>query len=242
MRSMTTHDSSRKGRRYTSSSMHLVDLLPLLDDAETTGQVIDRSRWIWSDIYDAMDPEDTLWVFAPNARKNSRYWPIAMAIADAAREDSGLALKNTITRYQDPKPGGDLSNAYEEVLFFVKDKRQYRFSKDEIRVAHVYEGKDWTENRDSGRSAYHDTQVRRYNPNGRDPGNVWFEEIRDRTPDETVDETRPLSRVNALTRCLRAASEPGETVHTYWIDEEFERVITEHERGLHRVERRETTT
>jgi hypothetical protein len=137
MRSMTTHDSSRKGRRYTSSSIHLVDLLPLLDDAETTGQVIDRSRWIWSDIYDAMDPEDTLWVFAPNARKNSRYWPIAMAIADAAREDSGLALKNTITRYQDPKPGGDLSNAYEEVLFFVKDKRQYRFSKDEIRGSHT---------------------------------------------------------------------------------------------------------
>ena len=123
--------------------MHLVDLLPLLDDAETMGQVIDRSRRTWSEIYDAMAPEDTLWVFAPNARKDNRYWPIAMATADTVREDSALALKNTITRYRDPKPGDDLSNTYEEILFFVKDKRQYRLDKDRIRVAHVYEGKDW---------------------------------------------------------------------------------------------------
>jgi hypothetical protein len=125
--------------------MHLVDLLPLLNDPETMGQVIDGSHRIWAEIYDAMAPEDTLWVFAPNARKDSRYWPVAMATADAVRDGSALALKNTITRYRDPEPGGNLSNAYEEILFFVKDKRQYRFDKDRIRVAHVYEGKDWAE-------------------------------------------------------------------------------------------------
>ena len=222
--------------------MHLVDLLPLLDDAETMEQVIDESRRTWSEIYDAMAPEDTLWVFAPNARKDNRYWPIAMATADTVREDSALALKNTITRYRDPKPGDDLSNTYEEILFFVKDKRQYRLDKDRIRVAHVYEGKDWGENRESGRSAYHDTEVQRYNPNGKDPGNVWLEEVRDETPNETVDETRPLSRVDALTRCLLAGSEPGETVYTYWIGESFEQTITEQGRELHEIERRGSLT
>lgn len=220
--------------------MYLVDLSALLDDAETVAQVIDETRRIWPDIYDAMDSEDTLWVFAPNIRRNGRYWPVAMAVADAARNDTALTLKNTITRYQDPEPSGDLVNAYEEILFFVKDKRHYRFNKDEIRVTHVYEGKDWTEDRDSGQSAYHDTEVRRYNPNGKDPGNVWLEEIRDTTPDETVDETRPLSRTGVVMRCVLAGSEPDETVHTYWVDESFEQAITEHGRELHEIEQRGT--
>jgi len=87
----------------------------------------------------------------------------------------------------------------------------------------------WGE-RKTGQSSYHDTEVQRYNPNGKDPGNVWLTEIRDQSPDETVDETQPLRRTEALARCIRAGSEAGETVNLWMTDEEFTEAVNEEER------------
>lgn len=207
--------------------MYLVDLAPLVADADSTADLLERTTELWATMYDRMTVEETLWVFAPNRYASDGCWPVAMAVADYARQNSDLALKNTVTRYATPSAGGDMQNSYEEILFLVKDLRNYKFYKDEVRVEHVYEGKDWTEGRESGQSAYHDAEVRRYNPNGRDPGNVWLTEKREATAGETVDETRPLSRREALRRCVRAGSSEGETVYAYWIDAGFEAVIRE---------------
>lgn len=219
--------------------MHLVDLAPLVATADTLDDLLEQTGGAWSDIYDAMMPEEILWVFAPNTYRDGVCWPVAMTVADYARDEASLTLKNIITRYQEPVEAGDLRASYEEILFFVKDKREYRFDKDAVRVEHVFEGKDWTNNRKSGTSAYHDTEVRRYNPNGKDPGNVWLDEIRDTTPGETVDETRPLQREEALRRCLRAGSREGEIVYTYWVDETFKQAVVAENRQPSEVVTRE---
>lgn len=205
--------------------MHVVDLGPLLDDATSLDGFLQRTDGLWTTIHGEMEPEETLWVFAQNTYRDGQYWPAAMAVADHARAETDLILKNIVTRHQEFTTGGDMHNAYEEILFFVKDKRAYRFNKDPIRIAHVYEGKEWGGKREKGNSAYHDTEVRRYNPKGKDPGNVWLDEIRDQTPDETVDETRPIPRVEALKRCLRAGSVENETVHLWPESDPFQKTV-----------------
>jgi len=45
-------------------------------------------------------------------------WPVAMAVADYARKESGLTLKNTITVHRWEDCGGDMESAYDEILFF----------------------------------------------------------------------------------------------------------------------------
>lgn len=230
-----TDDSSMIREQTTSTGMHIVDLKPLLATAPTINDVLQQTAGLWTTICEEMTDDETLWVFAPNKYDDSGCWPVSMALADYARDESGLTLKNTITRHTELSSGGDMQNGYEEILFFVKDKRSYRFNKDSIRVAHVYEGKEWGGERETGSSAYHDTEVRRYNPNGKDPGNVWLDERRDQSADETIDETRPLPRVEALKRCIRAGSLEDETVHL-WMgsDTSFQDAVISEDRDLNK--------
>lgn len=216
----------------TVTRMYLVDLERVVSDADLLDDLLDRLDGLWTDIHDEMDDEETLWVFAPNRYGDDGCWPVAMAVADAARAETGLILKNVITRHRSPDGGGGMTSTYEEIIFFVKDKGSYRFDKDPIRIAHVYEGNDWTGNRTSGTSAYHDTEVRRYNPNGKDPGNVWLDERRDDTTGQTVDEVRPVPRAEALRRCLRAGSDAGERVDGWFLSEAFHDVIEESGREI----------
>lgn len=225
-----TDSSSRMERQSGVIRMHVVDLRSLAESASTVEEALERTRELWSAIYDEMTEMETLWVFAPNGYDEAGCWPVPMAVADYARKETDLVLKNIVTRFQHPIHGRDLESVYEEILFFVKDKRSYRFDKDPVRIAHVYKGKEWGGERETGQSSYHDTEVQRYNPNGKDPGNVWLTEIRDQTPDETVDETQPLRRTEALARCIRAGSEAGETVNLWMTDEEFTETVDKEER------------
>jgi len=218
------------GKQGTVINMHIVDLNPLLTVATTLEEVLQHTEELWSAIYDEMSPDESLWVFVPNRYSDGEFWPAAMAVADDVRTETSFVLKNIITRYRNPAGGGDMKNVYEEILFLVKDKRAYRFNKDEIRVAHVYEGNEWGGERTKGSSAYHDAEVQRYNPNGKDPGNVWLEEIRDQSSGETVDETKPLPRNEALKRCIRAGSNEGESVHLWLCDDSFEETVVNENR------------
>ena len=221
--------SSTSSGKQGNNQMYLVDLGKVVSDADTQGDVLDATEGIWSAIYERMDPTETLWVIAPNAYRDGRMWPVAMAVADYAREESGLILKNTITVHRWEDRGGDMESAYDEILFFVKDKRKYQFHKDDIRVAHVYEGNEWGGDREEGNSAYHDTKVRRYNPDGKDPGNVWLDEDRTQTDNQEVDEVEAISLREALRRCVLVGSGEGETVYTLWT-EDIEDVISGEER------------
>jgi hypothetical protein len=217
-------------------SMYLVDLLPLVGNATSLEELLEWTEHIWTGVCEDMEPEESLWIFAPSVNHEAVHWPVAMALADFVRNDSDLSLKNIISRYQDPELGGELQSSYEEILFLVKDKHQYQFNKNEIRIEHVYQGKEWTGEREKGRSAYHDSEVRRYNPDGKDPGNVWLSERRDVTSDQTIDETYPLPRREALRRCLRAGSSDSEEIHSFWIDEGFKQVVAEEGRQLVEIE------
>ncbi len=208
--------SSTPGGKQRNNQMYLVDVRDLISDADTHEDFIQATEGIWNEIYERMDSTETLWVIAPNEYRDGRLWPVAMAVADHARKESDLILKNMITVHRWEDRGADMESAYDEILFFVKDKRDYQFYKDNIRVEHVYEGNEWGGEREEGNSAYHDTKVRRYNPDGKDPGNVWLDEDRTETDNQEVDEVGTIPLDEALRRCLLVGSEEGETIYTLW--------------------------
>lgn len=223
---------SRPSERDESGiQMYFVDLTDVIARASSLDEALKRTEGIWESLYDRMEDDETLWVLAPNDYCDGRLWPVAMAMADFAREESDLTLKNTITLHRWDDRGGDMESAYEEILFFVKDKRAYQFYKDRIRTAHVYEGHEWGGEREEGASAYHDTAVKRYNEDGKDPGNVWLNEDRTRTDDQSVDATASLSLQEAIRRCVLVGSSEGETVHVVGCDEVVVETITAEERS-----------
>ena len=206
--------------------MYLVDLSGVVSAASSFDDVLDETSGLWASLYDRMDATETLWVVAPNDYRDGRLWPVSMATADAAREESSLVLKNTITLHTWDDRGADMESAYDEILFLVKDKREYQFHKDRIRTAHVYQGHEWGGERETGSSAYHDSEVNRYNEDGKDPGNVWLEEDRTQTDNQEVDETGPLPIEEAVRRCVLVGSSEGETVHLVDGDDNLEETIT----------------
>lgn len=216
--------------------MYLVDLSRIVSEAETQSDVLDTTEGIWEPIFKQMEPTETLWVVAPNDYRNGRFWPVAMSVAEAARKKSNLILKNTITVHQWEDRGGDMESAYDEILFFVRDKREYQFHKDEIRVAHVYEGNEWGGEREEGNSSYHDTKVKRYNPDGKDPGNVWLDEDRTHTDNQEVDQVSPIPFTEAIRRCVLAGSEDGESVYQLWADDSISQIVAEEGRVSEHLE------
>lgn len=210
--------------------MYLVDLTDVVSSASSLDDPLDETSGLWASLYDQMDATETLWVIAPNDYRDGQMWPVAMAAADAAREESKLTLKNTITLHTWDERGADMESAYDEILFFVKDKREYQFYKDRIRTAHVYQGHEWGGEREKGNSAYHDREVNRYNEDGKDPGNVWLEEDRTQTDNQEVDETGPLPIEEAVRRCVLVGSSEGETVHLVNGEDNLEETITGEDR------------
>lgn len=216
--------------------MYLFDLRNVVSRASSLDDVLEETRGTWASLYDRMEASETLWVIAPNGYRDGRMWPVAMATADAAREESKLTLKNTITVHTWDDRGADMESAYDEILFFVRDKREYQFHKDRIRVAHVYEGHEWGGERKEGNSAYHDRKVTRYNENGKDPGNVWLEEDRTQTDNQEVDETGPISLEEAIRRCVLVGSSEKETVFVVNGDESLVDTVTGEDRVAEQLE------
>jgi len=215
--------------------MYLIDLSRVVSDADTQEEILNATEGLWSTIYDRMETTETLWVVAPNSYRNGQMWPVALEVADYAREESSLTLKNTITVHQWEEQGADMKSTYQEILFFVKDKREYQFHKDAIRVAHVYKGNEWGGEREEGNSAYHDTKVKRYNADGKDPGNVWLDEDRTQTDNQEIDEVGTITLREAVRRCVLVGSGEGETVHTLWADD-IEDVVTGEDRVAERLD------
>lgn len=225
MKHSSPQEQDKQGKR-----MYLVDLSDIVSQASSLDDALDETRGIWVSLYDQMDANETLWVIAPNDYRDGRMWPMAMAAADTAREESKLTLKNTITLHTWDDRGADMESAYDEILFFVKNKGKYQFHKDRIRVAHVYEGHEWGGEREKGNSAYHDREVTRYNPDGKDPGNVWLEETRTQTDNQEVDETGPISLQEAVRRCVLVGSSEGETVYIINGDESLRNTVASEDR------------
>ncbi len=217
--------SSPHGSERTGKQMYLVDLRQIVSNADSLSTVLKNTSGLWETIYDRMTVNETLWVVAPNDYRDGQMWPVAMAVADYARKESKLTLKNTITVHHWKESGADMLSAYNEILFFVRDKRQYQFHKDRIRVAHVYEGHEWGGERKEGNSAYHDQKVRRYNPDGKDPGNVWIEEDRTQTDNQEVDDTRPIPLSEAVRRCILVGSEEGESVYLIGVQDDIKKIV-----------------
>lgn len=215
--------------------MYIVDLREVVSRNQTLGGALSESEDLWQPLYKRMDPSETLWVIVSNEYRDGRMWPTAMAAADSIRNQVSLILKNIITVHNVSDNDADMISAYNEILFLVKDKREYQFHKDDIRISHVYEGNEWGGERVKGTSAYHDTEVRRYNPDGKDPGNVWLEEDRSQTPNQQVDETKPIPFNEGIRRCIRVGSQENEEVHTVWATN-LANVITREDREFFEID------
>lgn len=223
-------ESSTLSTDQFNDQMYIVDLRQKVSQADSLEDVLSETRGMWKAIYGRMRKNETLWVIAPNDYQKGRLWPVAMAVADYARDKSDLVLKNTITVHSWNDRGADMESGYDEILFFVKNKREYQFHKDRIRVSHVYEGHEWGGQRKEGNSAYHDTKVRRYNPDGKDPGNVWLEEDRTQTDDQSVDETQEISLSEAIRRCILVGSNEDEKVYLIDGGGDLSDIVTEENR------------
>lgn len=228
-------ESSPPELECTGNQMYIVDLRGIVSDADSLDSVLDATRGLWEAIYDRMTADETLWVVAPNDYRDGQMWPVAMAVADFAREESSLVLKNTITLHLWEDRGADMESAYDEIILFVKNKREYQFYKDRIRIEHVYDGHEWGGKRTEGNSAYHDTKVKRYNPDGKDPGNVWLEEDRTQTDNQEVDETGPITISEAIRRCVLVGSDEGETVYIIG-DDRLEDIVIEEGREVEKLD------
>lgn len=230
-------NSSIKTSKYSDNQMYLVDLREIIRGANSLHDALDATEGVWESIYDRMDSAETLWVLAPSEYCDRQMWPSAMAFGDYIRKEAGFSLKNTISvhSWMETTDEPDLQPSYCDILLLVQDKRDYQFHKDRIRISHVYKGNEWGGERESGSSAYHDTEVQRYNPEGKDPGNVWLSEDRTQTADQSIDETSVLPLSEAVQRCVLVGSGDKETVHTLWADE-FEEAITTENRSMNDIE------
>ena len=202
--------------KKSNNRMYIVDLRETVFRNQTLEEALAESNSLWEPLYERMDPSETLWIIVSNKYRDGRMWPTAMAAADYIKNQVSFILKNIITVHNVSDTDADMVSTYDEILFFVKNKREYQFHKDAIRVSHVYEGNEWGGERKKGTSAYHDTEVRRYNPDGKDPGNVWLEEDRSQTSTQQVDETKPIPFDEAIRRCIRVGSQETEKIHTIW--------------------------
>ena len=198
--------------------MYLVNIDSKLSSMDSGVELQSDVVALCEKIYSNMDSDETFWMICSNQYGSSGCWSVGLDLANSIREEVPLILKNTITVHTERETGGELDSIYKEILFFVKNKREYKFNKDAIRIPHVYKGNEWGGEREKGSSSYHDTEVRRYNPDGKDPGNVWTREDRTLTQDESVDMTGPIAIEEAIQRCVRAGSDDDETVYTVGID------------------------
>jgi len=205
--------------------MYIIDLSNRLEESDGVHSAITDVARLCSDIYNRMDSSDTLWIFATNHYGRDSFVPVSMKLTGEIGDVTDFSLRDIITVHNKDKSSNLFRNSYEEILLLVKNEETYAFYKDDIRVKPVYKGNEWNGHRENGRSSYRDRTTKRYNSSGKDPGNVWLEEIRTDTQNSVLDRTRPLLRSEAIRRCIRAGSIEGEKVHTYWPTNEMIEII-----------------
>ncbi|MBX0288697.1 hypothetical protein EGH22_20410 [Halomicroarcula sp. F28] len=209
-------------------STYIIDLSRKIDSLGGLSTFESSSQGVWEHLEQLMESSSTLWVFVAN-RDTDATGATAMQVAQHVQQQTELILRDIITVHTETGHDGVLRGICEEVLLFVKDSRAYRFNKDRIRVAPVYKGEEWNGNRSEGKSAYRGGQTKRYNPDGKDPGNVWLDEIREETESAVLDRTEPIPRTEALRRCIRAGLHDNKQVHTLWTDSAASDVISSEE-------------
>jgi hypothetical protein len=214
------------------SDMVLVDMTKELEKSEEWEDILSESVDIFSNIYKMMGETETLWIFVPSILFDDLNSITPMAVAKTIQAETGLLLRNIITVHRHTGHDGVLRGSYEEILLLVKNKKSYYFDKDSIRIEPVYQGKEWNGSRENGQSAYRDKETKRYNSEGKDPGNVWMNEIRTETASNVLDRTMPFSRSEAITRCVRAGSKEGSTVTAVWPSEECVKIIQSEGRNI----------
>ena len=205
-------------------SVYLLNLSAKLDAIGGLSSFTSSPVLLWKKICDSMDESSTLWLFVTN-RDDDRLGSTAMRVGQQIQNETELSLRDIITVHTQTGNDGYLKGIYEEILLFVKDTSNYSFDKDSIRVKPVYKGKEWNGHRSKGKSAYRGQQTKRYNPEGKDPGNVWLNEIRTETDSRVLDRIEPIPREEAIRRCVRVGVDNNGVVYTLWADKQWSDVI-----------------
>lgn len=217
--------------------MYIIDISNHISESIDVDELLETLNKISIEIYDEMDSSETLWIFATNTNQGGTFEPLPMKIGAKIQKNSKLYLRDIITIHTNIGTTNTLHQSYEEILLFVKDIEEYHFNKDAIRIDPVYEGNEWNGHRANGQSSYRDSVTKRYNPDGKDPGNVWLEEIRTETKSSVLDRTEPFSRKEAIKRCILVGSEENEVINTLGVPKEVSDIIISEGRSVKNMSR-----
>tara|TARA_Y100001954_G_C15819867_1_gene609382 strand:- start:115 stop:1557 length:1443 start_codon:yes stop_codon:yes gene_type:complete len=116
----------------------------------------------------------------------------------------GFNYINTIILPRKVKDSDGFDNV-QYLLWFVKDHKKMFFLKDKIREKHIWKDVEWGKRK------------KNYNPNGKDPGNVWLP-----TNDDgrgKITEHLILEDIEILERCVISTSKVGDNILIYFNSE-----------------------
>lgn len=113
-------------------------------------------------LLDNIKETGSLWLLMNHIRWSDILNPYGFAISEHIINQKWY-LRNIITWFiPNIEKTERLNNRYIHIYFFVKNFKNYYFNKDLIREKHIWKGVEWGKRED------------RYNPLGKDPGNLWL--------------------------------------------------------------------
>ena len=116
--------------------------------------------------YKHLKENGSIWIISADLRNGQKFVPISLLATECAQKFD-LRNYNSIVWINEKTIGNGLfSNIYSNVQMFSKTS-DYFFDKDPVREKHIWKDIEW------GKRKY------RYNKKGKDPGNVWINNVDD---------------------------------------------------------------
>lgn len=154
---------------------------------------------VWKECFRVLKKDGTLWVICDNYFHDDNVVKFPFDLGRTIREQ-GFFLRNIIVWYNLAHKflSRDLTNRYSNILFFSKDKYNYKFYIDPIREEHIWKDFEWGGGRKS-----------RYNVKGKNPSNFWLKTF---SKKGRIMSHEILSREDVAERCILASSDVGDVV------------------------------
>lgn len=159
-----------------------------------------RLNKIWKLCYNILSEDGNIWIFTENKIHNAILYPISFDICENLSRVK-FFIRNIIVWYvpnSEKERGRNLINRYKNILFAVKDPKNYFFDKDPIREKHIWRNVEWGKRKDH------------YHKLGKDPGNVWLK-TRDDGKGKVISHI-PLSFDEAIERCVLVGSKENDVI------------------------------
>lgn len=160
---------------------------------------LDALNDIWIECKRILKDNGTMWIFCDNFYYNDSLIRVPFNLGYRIASE-GLFFRNIIVWYNLEKQclSRDLANRYSNILFFSKNKNNYKFNLDSVREEHIWKDFEWGGGRES-----------RYNINGKNPSNFW---LKTTSKNGKTLHHDILSLEDAITRCILVSSDSNDVI------------------------------